>query len=64
MPTEFAFALRSTQNKSIFEKPEDHCHFVCVEKQERLFDWVLAMRLARVSFYLVVFFTLKIVVSF
>lgn len=50
MPTDFAFALRSTQNKSIFERPHDHCHFVCVEKQERLFDWVLALRLARVCF--------------
>ncbi len=51
MPTDFAFALQSTQNKSIFERPEDHCHFVCVEKQERLFDWVLALRLARVRFF-------------
>ncbi|KAJ3195930.1 hypothetical protein HK101_010609 [Irineochytrium annulatum] len=46
-PTQFCFALRSTSNVSIFENKSDYVKFICVEKQERLYDWVLAIRLAK-----------------
>jgi hypothetical protein len=48
-PTNFVFAIRSTNNSSFFEREEDFCHFICVEKEERLFDWILALRLAKVG---------------
>ncbi|KAH6575688.1 hypothetical protein BASA82_000783 [Batrachochytrium salamandrivorans] len=46
-PTEFYFALRSTGSPSVYESKEDYCKIVSVEKRERLYDWVLALRLAR-----------------
>ncbi|KAI8904590.1 ubiquitin-related domain-containing protein, partial [Powellomyces hirtus] len=46
-PTQFAFALRSTDSISMFENKQDYVRFLCVEKEERLFDWVLAIRLAK-----------------
>ncbi|KAI8930283.1 hypothetical protein BC831DRAFT_395364, partial [Entophlyctis helioformis] len=49
MPTEFCFAVRSVNSVAVFENKNDYCKFVCVEKRERLYDWVLALRLARVS---------------
>ncbi|KAJ3037479.1 hypothetical protein HDV00_001654 [Rhizophlyctis rosea] len=46
-PTQFCFALRSTNSVTYFENKEDYVKFLCVEKQERLYDWVLALRLAK-----------------
>ncbi|KAJ3105308.1 hypothetical protein HDU97_008205 [Phlyctochytrium planicorne] len=46
-PTNFCFALRSTSNISIFENKVDYVHFLCVDRQDRLYDWVLAIRLAK-----------------
>ncbi|KAI9099977.1 hypothetical protein DFS34DRAFT_516615 [Phlyctochytrium arcticum] len=46
-PTEFCFALRSTNSISYFENKQDYVRYLCVEKQERLYDWVLAIRLAK-----------------
>ncbi|TPX70399.1 hypothetical protein SpCBS45565_g01789 [Spizellomyces sp. 'palustris'] len=46
-PTQFCFALRSTDSISYFENKKDYVRYLCVEKQERLYDWVLAIRLAR-----------------
>ncbi|KAI9007372.1 ubiquitin-related domain-containing protein, partial [Gaertneriomyces semiglobifer] len=46
-PTNFCFALRSTDNIAMFENKKDYVRYLCVEKQERLYDWVLAMRLAK-----------------
>ncbi|KAJ3023606.1 hypothetical protein HKX48_002154 [Thoreauomyces humboldtii] len=46
-PTKFAFALRSTDSMAMFENKQDHVRFLCVEKEDRLFDWVLAIRLAK-----------------
>ncbi|KNC98828.1 uncharacterized protein SPPG_05804 [Spizellomyces punctatus DAOM BR117] len=46
-PTQFCFALRSTNSISYFENKKDYVRYLCVEKQERLYDWVLAIRLAR-----------------
>ncbi|KAJ3411255.1 hypothetical protein HDV05_002471 [Chytridiales sp. JEL 0842] len=46
-PTNYCFALRSTQSVKIFEDKSDYMRFFCVDKQERLFDWVLAIRLAK-----------------
>ncbi|KAI8851483.1 hypothetical protein BC829DRAFT_361004 [Chytridium lagenaria] len=47
-PTQFCFALRSTSNISIFENKVDYVRFLCVDRQDRLYDWVLAIRLAKV----------------
>jgi hypothetical protein len=46
-PTNFCFALRSTQNIKIFENTGDYVRYICVEKQDRLYDWVIAIRLAK-----------------
>ncbi|KAJ3220107.1 hypothetical protein HDU67_006863 [Dinochytrium kinnereticum] len=46
-PTQFCFALRSTSNIIIFENKVDYVHFICVDRQDRLYDWVLAIRLAK-----------------
>ncbi|KAJ3047882.1 hypothetical protein HK097_011084, partial [Rhizophlyctis rosea] len=46
-PTQFCFALRSTNSVTFFENKDDYVRFLCVEKQERLYDWVLALRLAK-----------------
>jgi PH domain len=40
-PTAFCFAVKSFG-------PDQECKFFCVEKADRLFDWVLALRLAKV----------------
>lgn len=45
-PTSFCFALRS----SSLPNEKGYCRFFCVEKPERLFDWVLALRLCKVIF--------------
>lgn len=46
-PTQFCFALRSTDSITFFENKKDYVRYLCVEKQERLYDWVLAIRLAK-----------------
>ncbi|XJO71934.1 hypothetical protein BDV3_001362 [Batrachochytrium dendrobatidis] len=46
-PTKFCFALRSTGSVSLYKNKHDYCKFISVEKRERLYDWVLALRLAR-----------------
>ncbi|RKP03842.1 hypothetical protein CXG81DRAFT_9026, partial [Caulochytrium protostelioides] len=46
-PTPFGFALRSTDRLDMFENKGDYCRWVGVEKQERLYDWVLSIRIAK-----------------
>ncbi|KAJ3111734.1 hypothetical protein HDU96_005396 [Phlyctochytrium bullatum] len=46
-PTQFCFALRSTSNIALFENKVDYVRFLCVDRQDRLYDWVLAIRLAK-----------------
>ncbi|KAJ3154197.1 hypothetical protein HDU86_004741 [Geranomyces michiganensis] len=46
-PSPFTFALRSTDSISMFENKQDYVRFLSVDKEERLFDWVLAIRLAK-----------------
>ncbi|KAJ3153101.1 hypothetical protein HDU89_000729 [Geranomyces variabilis] len=46
-PSAFTFALRSTDSISMFENKQDYVRFLSVDKEERLFDWVLAIRLAK-----------------
>ncbi|KAI8908945.1 hypothetical protein EDD86DRAFT_191138, partial [Gorgonomyces haynaldii] len=46
-PTQFCFALRSDMPSSSFKDHTEYCKFFCVEKAGRLFDWVLALRLAK-----------------
>ncbi|KAI8823155.1 uncharacterized protein EV422DRAFT_494485, partial [Fimicolochytrium jonesii] len=46
-PTRFCFALRSTDSISLFENKQDYARFLCVDKEERFYDWVLAIRLAK-----------------
>ena len=47
-PSPFCFAIRSTQNSKIFENKDDYIHYLCAPSAERLVDWVLALRLAKV----------------
>ncbi|KAJ3305419.1 hypothetical protein HDV03_001513 [Kappamyces sp. JEL0829] len=46
-PTNFTFVLRSDLHPSNFQEKEDYIKVVGVEKEERLVDWVLALRLAK-----------------
>ena len=46
-PTPFCFAIRSTLSLKQYEKLEGYCKYLCVEKDNRLKDWVLALKLAR-----------------
>ena len=51
-PTEYCLAIRSDLQFSYFLKKDSYAHFFCVEKQERLIDWVLALRMAKVVYSL------------
>ncbi|KAJ3415679.1 hypothetical protein HDV05_004357 [Chytridiales sp. JEL 0842] len=46
-PTKHCFALRSTQRFAIFENKDEYVTFGCVNSQEKLNDWILAIRLAK-----------------
>ncbi|KAJ3333786.1 hypothetical protein HDU76_003600 [Blyttiomyces sp. JEL0837] len=46
-PTPYGFAIRSTQPRVIFEKEDDYINYMCVDKEDKLDDWVLALRLAK-----------------
>jgi hypothetical protein len=48
-PTEYCLALRSDLQYSYFLEKENYAYFFCVEKEERLIDWVLALRMAKVK---------------
>ena len=47
-PTEYCLAIRSDMSATYFLEKTDYIHYCCVEKQERMVDWVLALRLAKV----------------
>ncbi|KAI9193381.1 uncharacterized protein BJ171DRAFT_587490 [Polychytrium aggregatum] len=46
-PTNFCFALKSTSSISFFENKDDYIKFVCVDREDRLFDWVMSLRIAQ-----------------
>lgn len=48
-PTNFCLALRSDLNRSYYQDTNDYVKFLCIEKEERLLDWVLALRIAKVD---------------
>ncbi|KAJ3356429.1 hypothetical protein HDU83_001220 [Entophlyctis luteolus] len=45
--TQFAFALRSTKDLTIFENSDEYVHFFCADSNEQLTDWVFGIRLAK-----------------
>ena len=48
-PTKFAFALKSQDKITMFESPDqDYVHFLCAERLEKMKDWVLSIRNAKV----------------
>ena len=49
-PTKCCFAIRSQLHRRHFEKAEDYCIFLCVDLVDKMKDWVLSIRHARVSF--------------
>lgn len=50
LETPFAFALRSQDSIRIFERPEqDYVHYLCAKSVEHLREWVVGLRIARVS---------------
>ncbi|KAI9142044.1 hypothetical protein BKA69DRAFT_1027879 [Paraphysoderma sedebokerense] len=49
-PTKFCFALKSIERMGLFEDIErDYIHFFCTEHLDKMKDWVLSIRNAKVS---------------
>jgi hypothetical protein len=46
-PTGFCIALRSSQRFEIFEDKDEYVHFFCASSQEKMNDWILAIRLSK-----------------
>ena len=49
-PTKFTFALKSQENIAMFENPDDYMHHMCADHFEKMSDWVMSIRTAKVIF--------------
>ena len=47
-PTKFVFALRSQDSPSIFQNKLDYVKFFCAEDGDKLKQWIMALRMAKV----------------
>ena len=48
-PTKFMFALKSQDNIAIFENPDNYMHYLCADHFDKMNDWVLSLRAAKVT---------------
>ena len=49
-PKQFVFAVKSTENLSLFEDTADYLHTFCCKEKEGL-EWMMNILLARVGFF-------------
>jgi len=54
-PKQFVFAVKSTDNLSLFENTADYLHTFCCKEKEGL-EWMMSILLARVSPHPIGFF--------
>ena len=54
-PTKFMFALKSQDNIAMFENTDDYMHYLCAEHFEKMNDWVMSIRSAKVNFNKIIF---------
>ena len=43
------FALKSQDNIAIFENPDNYMHYLCADHFDKMNDWVLSLRAAKVT---------------
>jgi len=48
-PTEFVFAIKSQDKITMFETPDDYIHFLTADHLEYMNDWIISIRMAKVS---------------
>ncbi|PKC12019.1 hypothetical protein RhiirA5_465374, partial [Rhizophagus irregularis] len=50
-PTNFVFAIKSQDKITMFENPEnDYMHYLCADHLEKMNEWIIAVRMAKVSY--------------
>ncbi|RGB40029.1 hypothetical protein C1646_619677, partial [Rhizophagus diaphanus] len=49
-PTKFIFALKSQDKVAMFENPDDYIRYLCADHLDKMKDWVLSLRAAKVIF--------------
>ena len=47
-PTKFCFAMKSQDRLGTFEDSKEYVRYLCVEQPEKMKDWVLSIRNAKV----------------
>ncbi|RIA85183.1 hypothetical protein C1645_697988 [Glomus cerebriforme] len=66
-PTKFVFAIKSQDKITMFENPEkDYMHFLCTDHLEKMNEWIIAIRMAKVGllkFVLIKFIRLFLVLT-
>ena len=50
-PTKFIFALKSQDKIAMFENPDDYIRYLCADHLDKMKDWVLSLRAAKVIFF-------------
>lgn len=61
-PKPFVFAVKSTENLSLFENTADYLHTFCCKEKEGL-EWMMSILLARVSPHHVGFFVHNMLIT-
>jgi hypothetical protein len=47
-PTKFCFAVRAQQASAFYESMDDYAKFLCVDHMDKMKDWVMSIRSAKV----------------
>lgn len=55
------FALKSQDNISMFENTDDYMHYLCADHFEKMNDWVMSIRGAKVISYKCILINLDII---
>jgi hypothetical protein len=45
------FALKSQDSIAMFENPDEYMHYLCADHFEKMNDWVMSIRSAKVIFH-------------
>jgi len=63
-PTKFVFAIKSQDKITMFENPDNYIHYLCADHLDDMNNWIITVRMAKVSLLLFHFDTNLLLIYF